>query len=639
MQEVHANKADFTFVAGQFQSNELRVLSFRGQETMSRPFRFELRLVSEDRQIRLESLIKEPGLLSISGLNGTRHVHGIVSSFDQIAVGRKFALYELVLTPSLTPLSFIQNNRIFQQMDVAEIVQAVIAQAGFSGDSLRTVLASSYGKRDYCVQYQESDFAFISRLLEEEGIFYFFEHSDKSDVFVIGDSSEGSYACPQSPILNYRDESLATVLAEESVYRFHSGALLASGTATLNDYRFKQPKVPMSTSKSAGSFPMLEVYEFPGEYVDPTIGKSLVRTRVEELQMGSTRHSGIGSSRSLIPGYQVSLANHPCEDLNQAYLLLSVTHEGSQPQSLLEEEGAEQQQSTTYQSSFTAQPLSKPFRPARTTPRPRIPGVQTAVVVGPEGQEIYSDSFGRVKVQFKWDRYGSNDDGSSCWVRVNQPWGGIGFGAIFIPRIGQEVLIQFIEGDPDRPVIIGRVYNGDNPVPYPLPAKQAVSTIKTRSTPGGNGFNELRFTDTASAEEIFLHAQKDYNGVVLNDQTLRVDHNRSKSIGVDQSETVGNNKQIQVGSNHSEAVGKNMSISVGMNLEEKVGQNYHEKVEETYSLKARTIYLEAKELIQIKVGKSLIVMNKDGNILVQGTNIAQKASETISSRARLITKN
>lgn len=647
MEQTPANQADFQFSAGSASQQELRVLRFSGEEAISHPFAFEIQLISEDKDLALEPFIGEGARLSLMSLTGQRMVNGVIEQFEQLAVGRKFSLYRARLVPSLTPLRYRRTCRIFQKLSVPEIVQEVLKQAGFGMESLHLALSGSYGMRDYCVQYEESDWDFINRLLEEEGIFYWFEHSAQRDVWVLGDREGAIEPCPGASTVKFRDESLATVHQEEAFYRFQSMAGMASGRAALTDYRFKQPRVSMNVTREQGAFPELEHFEYPGEYVDPSIGQGLVRARIEELQTSSVGSVGMGTIRLLLPGYAFTLAEHRRSSFNRTYLVVRVKHRGNQPQSLLEEEGLQQEPSVSYQAEVQSHPLSQPYRPARRTARPRIPGIHPAMVVGPPGEEIYVDSFGRVKVQFKWDRAGQNNEQSSCWIRVNQPWAGTTFGAIFIPRIGQEVLVQFVEGDPDRPVIMGRAYNGDNLVPYGLPAKKDVSTIKTRSTPGGNGFNELRFTDTAGAEEIFLHAQRDYNGVVLHDQTLRVDHNRTKNIGVDQAETVGHNKSIQVGAHHQEQikqnmtlqVGQNRTMSIGIDLKETVGGNHDEQVKKDYSLKARNISITAEETIVITVGKSKIAMNKDGVIVIEGKDITQAATHNIKAKAKLINQN
>lgn len=647
MDQNSANQADFTFSVGGQSRSELRVLSFEGEESLNQPFSFDIRLVSEEAELSLDGFIGEPGLLQIKGLTGVRSVHGVVERFEQLAVGRKFSLYRALLRPTLTPLLFRRNCRIFQQISVPDIIKEVLRQAGFGAEMLHLALSASYGQRDYCVQYDETDWDFICRLMEEEGIFFYFEHSASADVLVMGDSDSAVEPCPNASSLNFRDESLVTQFQEEALYRFQGEAGMAYGSAALLDYRFKQPKINMLVQRSQGAFPQLEYFDYPGEYVDPSVGKGLVKLRAEELQTRSVEYHGVGTSRMLLPGTSFKLAQHRRSDFNRTYWILRAHHSATQPQSMLEEEGLKQAPTVTFRVEVQVHPLGMPYRPPRVTARPRIPGIHPAMVVGPAGDEIYVDNYGRVKVQFKWDRYGKSNEHSSCWIRVNQPWAGTGFGGIFIPRIGQEVLVQFVEGDPDRPVIVGRVYNGDNPVPYGLPGKKDVSTIKTRSTPGGNGFNELRFTDTASAEEIFLHAQKDYNGVVLHDQTLRVDHNRTKNIGVDQAETVGNNKSIQIGANHQESIKQNMSLQVGMNrtmtigmdLKETVKGNHDEQVVQDFSLKARNISITAEETIVITVGKSKIAMNKDGIIVVEGKDITHAATDNIKAKAKLINQN
>jgi type VI secretion system secreted protein VgrG len=350
----------------------------------------------------------------------------------------------------------------------------------------------------------------------------------------------------------------------------------------------------------------LEAYDYPGEYGTCDEGNGLAKIRLEEMQ--ACRQIGIGQSdcRRLVPGYRFTLDQHHRSDLNKECLIVRVSHAGSQPQVLGADVGMNGDHDSTYQNQFECIHADVPFRSPRLTSRPVIQGPQTAIVVGPQGEEIYTDKHGRVKVQFHWDREGKQDEKSSCWLRVGQVAAGSGWGALFLPRIGQEVVVQFLEGDPDQPIVMGSVYNGDNPPPYALPGEKTKSTIKSDSTKGGGGSNELRFEDAKGSEEIFLHGQKDCTIAIENDksqtvghdETLTISNNRTKTVQVDQSETIGVNKTIQVGANHTESIGSNMTLTVGGNRAETIGMADAETITLAKALTIGAVY-------QVSVGGAM----------------------------------
>jgi len=354
-----------------------------------------------------------------------------------------------------------------------------------------------------------------------------------------------------------------------------------SGAVELSDFDFKKPSLNLKSTARADTDTSLEVYDYPGEYKTQEEGKTLSKVRLEALR--TTQKMGLGHSicNRLIPGFRFTMKRHPRSEFNQEYLIIKLIHSGTQLQAMEEESPATGEEGLSYENKFHCIPFKTPYRPPRVTDRPFVHGTQTAIVVGPSGEEIYTDEHGRVKVQFHWDREGKKDEKSSCWIRVSQNWAGKRWGAMFIPRIGQEVIVDFIEGDPDQPIITGRVYNGENPVPYSLPADKTKSTIKSDSSLGGGGSNELRFEDAAGSEEIYLHGQKDWtiaidndkNQTVGNDETLDVGNDRTKSVGADQSETIGANKTIKVGTDHSETIGANKTLNVGSNHTESIGAN------------------------------------------------------------------
>jgi len=364
----------------------------------------------------------------------------------------------------------------------------------------------------------------------------------------------------------------------EYVNEFRVAENVVSGKTVLKDYAFKTPSYKPSAEKPADSYKNLELYDYPGCLTDESTGNRLAAVGLERARLQKDEYTGKSLCRSFAVGHLFTLTHYPYDESNREYLLTRVIHRGTQPQSL--QELAPNGRGNTYSNEFSCIPSEVPFRPARID-KPTVSGVQTAVVTGPEGKEIYTDTFGRIKVQYHWDRQGNRDARSSCWMRVAQSVSGAGWGAVFIPRIGQEVIVSFIDGDPDRPIVTGAVYNGANKPPYPLPAEKTKSTIKTRSTPNGTGFNELRFEDLKGEEEIYIHGEKDWNVEIKNDktqtighdETLDVENDRRKNTGNDQQESIGNNKEITVAKNHTESVGENMAVTVGKNLDESTGEN------------------------------------------------------------------
>ncbi len=556
---------------------------------------------------------------------GERWIHGIVSRIDQTGRGKKLARYSVRLVPRVWILTLRRQSRIFQNLTTPDILKEVLTSGGIPSDHFKLSLKRSYKPRKYCVQYRETDFDFLSRLMEEEGIFYHFEHTEDGHVMILGDDPVAQVAIAGEATVPFAEESglVGDEGAGEHVGRFQFGHSVRSGTTTLREFDFKKPTLSLETQSQADTEKRLELYDYPGGYPDTSIGNELVRIRLEEARAVRALGSGEGNCRRFAAGYRFMLDEHWNENLNQEYLLVRVQHWGEQPQAA-EEDVAEAAEALTYHNHFECIPAAVTFRPPRITPRPRVEGPQTAVVTGPSGEEIHTDEHGRVKVHFHWDRLGPKDDKSSCWIRVSQGWAGAAWGAMYIPRVGQEVVVEFLEGDPDRPLITGRVYNADNPPPYGLPGEKTKSTLKSKSSPGGGGFNEIRFEDAAGSEEIFVHAQKDQNIVVGNDRTKSVGHdekvqiknNRDKSVGVDQSETIGSNKKISVGANHDETIGGNMTlgvtgnekesiqgnriVSVGGSHDESIGKNQTETVTINW---AKTVGVAA----EITVGAALAV--------------------------------
>ncbi len=641
---------------------------FSGTENISDLFNFSISVLSENLDIDPNLVVGKTATVTIKN-SSQRKFHGFIKEFIFGEIkSDNLREYKLQMVPWLWFLSQTNDHRIFQEKTTKEIVSQVFSDLGFSDFEFR---AAGGKKREYCVQHNESDLNFISRLLEEDGIAYFFQHSDGKHQLILVDQPNSYSEVPETN-LEYSKGSAphAQITGWEHKFNFKKGKW------TLNDYNFKEPKKDLTaTIKTSSSFAKngeFEHYEYPA-YYDSAIGAESVKIALESEEADRNTVFGQSNCASFYAGGKFKLAKHATASQKGNYILAAVTHHAEDRSYFSGEQG-----SATYNNSFICFPSDISFRPKKIHAKPVMRGPQSAVVVGPAGEEIYIDEHCRVKVQFIWDREGKNDENSSCFIRVMQTWAGNQWGASFIPRIGHEVIVSFLDGDPDRPLITGSVYNGWNKPTYP---SKTQSGIKTRSTKGGSpqNYNELRFEDKKGEEQIYVHAEKNYDTMVENDQTLTVDHDRTKtikhdensSIGNDRNKTVGNNqtesigknKTIDVGDDHTETIGKNMSLSVGKNITidiaenhtETVGKNmtigiskdlretvegkYTENVTKEYSLKAQTITMTADDQITIKTGSASIVMKSNGDITISGANINVKGSGNVVVKGSKITNN
>ncbi len=531
---------------------DLRVVRFTASERLSGLYEVHVELAGPE--MDLSGMVDTNMTLEIAGLETPRFMSGICASFEYVGHTRDFQLYEARIVPWLWRLQHRRNSRIFQEMTTPDIVKKVLTDAGLASTGFRLDLVESYTPRNYCVQYQEDDLAFLSRLLEEDGIFYFFEHDKDGHTLVLSDHAGGHPPIPGESTLWFMPPG-GEVNEREDIHTFRFGEQIRPGGVTLRDFNIHKPSESMEVQKQGKRHTDLDVYTYPGDYQDPGRGASHQGQTIAQIRLDAqqaNRRSGTATSDSprLTAGHTFTLQGHTRQDLDTEYRVITVHHVGDQPQALDQDATG----SFSYSNSFTVTELEVPHRPARVTPRPVMRGLQSATVVGPEGEEVFTDEHGRVKVQFHWDRAAPFNDTSSCWVRVSQLWAGNGWGTMFIPRIGHEVLVDFIEGDPDRPVVTGRVYTGDNKPPYALPDEKTKSTIKSDSSIGGGGFNELRFEDNKGSEQIFLHAQKDHDEKILNNHTEDVGANETITIGANQDTTIGADKTMHVKGNFTETV-------------------------------------------------------------------------------------
>ncbi len=516
MSEATRNAVRATFTAPKLEQ-ELRVLRFDGVEGISQSFRFTILLAVQSSKLPLASVVGQEGLLTITRGAAARHVHGMVLRIQQRESEGPYTVYQATLVPAALRLGFGTDCRCFQGKSAQQIVEQLL-DAGHISHRFRSRGNAAPASRDYCVQYRESDWDFVCRLLEEEGYFFYFEHGREEHVLQIANDPTLHPDLGGSDLRFHPPDTKMAV--EEHVYRFYFSEAMRADRVTLNDFNFDTPGLSLKVDSGGAGGEALEVYDYPGQFQSPEAGSQAAAVRLEELEVAAHTGEGHSDCTRLSAGHTFIMADHPCDDFNRKYVVTQVRHFATKGTQDLE--AGMQDQRCAYSNTFRCQPHSVAFRPPRRTRKPQMRGVQTAVVVGPSGQEIHTDAQGRVKVQFHWDRQGKGDERSSCWLRVSQPWAGAGSGAAFIPRVGNEVVVDFIDGDPDRPLVTGSVYHARNLPPLDLPGAMTRTAIKSCSSPGGGGSNEIRLEDKQGAEELYTHAQRDQRQDVEHDMTTTV---------------------------------------------------------------------------------------------------------------------
>ena len=646
-------------------------------EQLNQPFHCEVALLSESGDLDPDHILGKAMSVSLATTDTTpmRHFHGIVTEFEQVGYSDRFHQYRAVMRPWFWLLTRTADCRIFQGKSVPDIFKEVCQLVGGDLD----MRLGDYKTLEYCVQYRETDFNFLSRLLEREGIFYFFEHSDDKHTLVLTDDVGNCKSVTDYESVPFypapAQGAAAPPRERDHLQTWSFQKSLLPGTFASRDYNFEQPTpIPEGTSSISRPYQhsTYEIYDYPAEAVPLNSSgvEKVAKLRVQELQVPQLTARGSGDAAGLAAGHLFKLTGHPRESLDIQYLITSASIELSAAAYHAGAGGGETQFSITVE----AVDARAPYRPARVTPRPVIHGTQTAVVVGPKGEEIYTDTHGQIKVQFHWDRKGKMDDKSSCWMRVGQIWAGKAWGAIYIPRVGHEVIVSFLEGDPDRPLVIGSVYHATNPPPYGLPDNKTQSGIKSESSKGGGGNNELRFEDKKGAELVYLHAQKDRAISVENDENHDVGHDRTKkvkndessSIGKDRTESVGGNESIAIEKDRLENVKGNESISIGKDYSQtigggrtlsvakdesisvsggrtdqvtkdeqvNIGQKRSQSVGDNDTLSVgKKLAIDAGEEIEIVAGSASITMKKDGTISVKGKDITLSGDGDITIKA------
>lgn len=568
----------------------LLFLDMHGSEALSTLFDFRVTLVSKQVGIAPKALLGKDMTIAVeTEKDGSRrYLNGLCTRFSMNGRRDEYHIYEARLQPWLWLASRRSDSKIFQQQKVPDIVEAVLGKYGFP---IKRKLTGTYRVWDYCVQYHETDLNFVSRIMEHEGMYYYFAHEAGMHTLVLCDGVASHTPLTPRSSVKYFGIDAATIADEEHFYAWRPREELDPGEYIASDYDFVRPKADLKTKNKhpAGhTFDAWERYQWPGGYTELSDGENYARTRMEALQAEQVRATGEGTLRTLAPGYLMTLTRCPRSDQNGEHLIVGVTYflkDNPYRSAAIRDVGVE------WNFSVLTQPSSQPYRPQQLTDKPRSQGPQVAVVVGPPGEEIYTDEYGRVKVQFPWDRYGTNDENSSCWMRVSHPWAGSNYGAIHIPRIGQEVIVDHIDGDPDYPIITGRVYNADQMPPWALPENKTQSGILTRSSKGGaagagkkaeaGDANAIRFEDKKGEEQLWLHAQKDQLTEVENDETKWVGRDRRKTIDRDElnhiqrdrTETVDRNETITVHGQRDEEVDRNETITIHQNRTRRVDLN------------------------------------------------------------------
>jgi type VI secretion system secreted protein VgrG len=602
--------------------------SFTGLERVSTPYRFILQLLSDNPNIDMQALLTKPATLFIKLEDQSeRSIHGILNRMKLVESGADgMARYEAEMVPWFWLLTLYSNCRIFQNKSVTDIVEAIFQDRGFHDYQLKT--QATYEPREYCVQYRETDFNFVSRLLEDEGIFYYFEQTADKHTLVLADDKLAFKACPHKPNARYTP-SLGGRLDEDTVLTVEEEHKVTTGIASLADYDFEKPNTRLYATLS-GSEPA-EYYDYPGKYSTLDDGDRYARLRLEEREVELVTVRGKSNCMGFECGYKFTLEEHFRDAANKDYTLIALHHSGKNTSY-----SAGKPEPFDYANEFEAIPNSAPFRPPRLARKPVIASTQTAVVVGKSGEEIWTDKYSRVVVQFFWDREGTDDEKSSCWVRVAQGWAGKPWGSIYIPRIGQEVVVSFLEGDPDRPLITGSVYNADQMPPYTLPDDQTRSTVKSNSSKGGGGSNEIRLEDKTSSEQIYVHGQKDLDIVIENDRMESIKRDRHLIVARDKLEQVKQDSHINITQDRIESIGRNLNVSIGGKASVKItgsnslavtgdvieqfSGNHSSQVTQNLYLKGLQVVIEAEVGLTLVVGGNFITIDAAG-VAIMGTMV------------------
>ena len=601
-----------------------------GSEYISDLFKYTLALTAQDSAVDFTKMLGQKVTVIIEFYNeNKRYINGVVTKITQAGNENIHTTYFVEIKPWLWELTLTADSRIYQEKSTLEIIKSIFQEMGFT--DFKDSTTQTYNARTYCVQYHESAFDFVNRLMEEDGIFYFFEHTDSAHTLILADDKDAHVSCPG---LTEAKMQTSSFVNDEVIVSSFFEQQLTSNQYAVEDYNFEMPATDLLASAKVDNGNTYKVYEYPARYSESSDGEQISKKRLDSCMWNKKILKGESRCRAFIAGYKFKVTQHQRDDVNAEYVLNSLTISADQKK---------------YTNEYEAFPADVQYRATRITPKPRIHGTQTALVVGKSGEELWTDKYGRIKVQFYWDQLGKKDENSSCWIRVAQTWAGKSWGALFTPRIGMEVVVSFLEGDPDQPLITGCVYNAAQTLPYTLPTDQNKSTILSRSTKSGSAGNEMRFDDTKDSEEFFMHAQKDMNIIVENertstikesnetllvqkgDRTVKVEKGKeihevqdTRSVTVTGNEThtdkadfthkVTGNYTLNVDGNLTITVKGSISIKSDMDISEKAGTTFSTEAGTSISNKAGTTF----------DNKASVAMTNDG-----GINLTDKASAMV----------
>jgi type VI secretion system secreted protein VgrG len=631
-----------------------------GGEALGAPFELDVDVLSPTGDIPTAKVLGKSFTIALSqGAPPPRYYNGIVTRLAQVAWTGAAFRYRAKLRPTLWMMTKVSNCRIYQNTTIPDLI---MERLGAHGVAVKKHLGyDKYPEWEYLVQYNETDFNLVSRLMEQEGIFYYFVHENGKhtmwlvDGLTVPDVVAGYSKIQFSPT---GDRAMDPSKQHETIDSWGESSQVEPGAYAAKEFDFEEPGMPLLSTQPGPHPPStadMEIFEYPGHYIDTRDRDEYVQRRLDEQQLDHQQIQGTGNARGIAAGFLFTLTDHPAAAFNRQYLVTSATYALTATQHTSGGAGAD----PDFRCSFAGIDSKRHYRPPLATHKPFVQGPQTAMVVGPKGEEIWTDKYGRVKVQFPWDRYGKRDERSSCFVRVSQVWAGSGWGAMHVPRIGQEVVVDFLEGDPDRPIITGRVYDGANMPPYALGANATRSVLRSHSTKGGgpNNFNELSFEDKIGSEQVFLQAEKDLKILVKNDEAREVIHDRMQKIGHDETVAIGNNRNehvtndetIKIGQNRTETVGQDESIFIIGARTEKVGKDEHVSIvgartqrvgedERIFITGARTEKVDKDEHVSI-VGTRTLKVNKDDTVNIGGKSTVMVAQDQVVTVGQKLTVN
>lgn len=649
-----ANTTHFSLDVQAIESNaKLQVLAFEGIETISSDYVFEVTLICNHLRFDITQLLSKPAFLSFNQ-DKTEGIHGVIQTVKRAAIGQHYATFKIILTPTLTHLKKRTNQRVFRNKTVPEIISTILTEYGLQeGQQFQFKLKETYPIREYTTQYDQTDYQFINHLAQSEGIFYYFTHTKDQHTLTFADANLFFSTLAQA--ISYVSDT-GLVADERVIKRFDINLSTCTTEASWRNYNFENMKIPegnaqgkQSKKANQATEPSLESYDYPSRHLDKKRADHLAKIEIQRLRANQILAESYSDVIGLHAGQYITVDNHPLPDTEQPWLINQIRHVGKQPavlEAFSDTQSANTSNTTTQLHSYIDYPIAEElqyplqdfsqgyrnlavltpkdvaYRPQKLHPKPKVLGSQTAIVTGAAGEEIYCDEYGRIKIQCHWDREGNYDENSSHWVRVASNWAHNGYGTVVIPRVGMEVLVEYEEGDPDFPMVVGAIHNGVNKVPYDLPANKTRSVFKTSSSKGGVGSNEFRIEDKAGEEQIFVQAQKDFDQLTKNNHTVQVNNNSHLQVNNEHSETIKANRYTKNEADEHHLTDLHRKTQIMGHDHKTVAQEEHTTIGTVYTTEAgQEIHLKAEGHIVIDGGFSLTLKAGGRHIVLNPAGI------------------